>query len=103
MIRGRMDSVFPVVDRDVDWGTTVSDFVGKSNVEMWIPFASDGSLDGGISDKVSVGKPDSMSYIFREIAKHVGDGGWGTDETNSPQTSRWRMSVDNRSIASECL
>ena len=88
MIRGRMDSVFPVIDRDVLWGTDVANYVQRSDVEMWIPFASDGSLDGGISDKVSMGKPDSMSHIFREIAKHVGEANWGTDEM--AEVAMWR-------------
>ena len=52
MMRARMDTVFPVIDKGVKWGTEVADMVDASPVEIWVPFASDGNLEGGISDKV---------------------------------------------------
>ena len=65
--------------------------VSESDVEIWVPFASDGNMEGGINDKVVMGRPEPMSKLFRDMAMHVGDSKWGTTEMS--EIALWRSIV----------
>ncbi|GMI43061.1 hypothetical protein TrCOL_g8096 [Triparma columacea] len=107
MLRARLDSVFPTVDRDVDWGGEAADYIHSADevADIWVPWGGRDFLansppkrppftdfeikiltDAGASptmhlqDKVVIGKPMAIAKVFKEIGLHIGDHEWRTDE-----------------------
>jgi hypothetical protein len=102
-----LDSVFPTVDRDVDWGGEAADYIHSADevADIWVPWGGRDFLansppkrppftdfeikiltDAGASptmhlqDKVVIGKPMAIAKVFKEIGLHIGDHEWRTDE-----------------------
>ena len=108
MFRARLDTFFPIVDRDVDWGGEAADYIHSTDevADIWVPWGgrdllaetppkrppftdfeikesvkNRASPSMSIQDKIVIGKPMAIAKVFKEIGLHIGDHEWRTDET----------------------